>query len=350
MSRPAARAVGPAAAQATAAVLLGQVALPVLVGDFAGSLPPESRALIWMIGGLSCSAWIVAVSPSLARGLASPLEAADAGRGAAGARLRLGEARARAIAGWVVAAGAVALVHSVLRRPITLAIDLWLPGVLAEAGIAAAALLLILFCLLLVYRASRPAIEGATWLALDAFLSTHGAAAEPMPSPSAPERGAVAQAMAEATRPAAVDAGAMLAAAGSVLPAESTVAASASESGRQPAQATPDDVTVPAGASLAAARLSTPIPPQPARSAPSLATESPRLAADDPEATQPAAPAGESPLLTESTLPAAPAAEPSSPDELTQPSPPADDSTLVAEQPGAAGDSGERQPRAPAAG
>lgn len=156
--------VGAGVVQAVVAVVVGVVALPGIVG--ASAAGGQIGDVVWLIGGVVVSGWLIGVTPLLGAGLAMGLE------GLVGPRVSGGTVGV--VARWVVGVGDVVVVHAVLERPVVR-----VGGTVAEVGTVETAfgvgtVVVLLGLLIWLHRQARPVVEAATWQALDALIATTG--------------------------------------------------------------------------------------------------------------------------------------------------------------------------------
>ncbi|HLG51794.1 MAG TPA: hypothetical protein VKY56_09195, partial [Chloroflexota bacterium] len=104
------------AAQTVLAALLGLVVLPALFGPASPASDLRPEMLSWLVLEGILSAWLIILTPSLARGLGALLEPLEAAAGALPWRLDRGQAHH--VATLIVAVGAVLVVQAMLRAPI----------------------------------------------------------------------------------------------------------------------------------------------------------------------------------------------------------------------------------------
>ena len=168
-----------AVVQVIVAVLLGLFALPAIVdggGIQAVSVggSPATPAIVWLVGALVISVWLVVSGPALAAGTTHLLERLVAPDGASAERRSVTRAGAGVAAGWIVAVVEVVLIQAVLRRPVVLVVGTLTDPSTVDAAFAAGTLILLILLLIWLHRSTRPLVEAATWQALDALVATSG--------------------------------------------------------------------------------------------------------------------------------------------------------------------------------
>lgn len=168
-----------AVVQVIVAVLLGLFALPAIVDG--GSIQatsvggsPATPAVIWLVGALVISVWLVVSGPALGAGITHLLERLVAPEGASVGRQSVTRAGAGVAAGWIVAVVEVVLIQAVLRRPVVLVVGALTDPSTVEAAFAAGTLILLILLLIWLHRSTRPLVEAATWQALDVLVATSG--------------------------------------------------------------------------------------------------------------------------------------------------------------------------------
>jgi hypothetical protein len=169
--------------QFVAAGLIGVVLLPAVL---AGGAPPNAgplgqvptAAAAWLALAIIVAIWLAVVSVSLARALGRRLGAFQA------LVLRAThEDLSRKVASpfWlsalIVAVIDVALLEAILRRPLVAVFGAFGSPVVADAVVAAAALVVLLAGLVWLFQTARPLLEAATWFTLDGVLATSGSEA-----------------------------------------------------------------------------------------------------------------------------------------------------------------------------
>jgi len=165
--------------QAIVATLLGLFALPAIVDG--GSIQaasvgggPAIPAIVWLVGALLISGWLVVCGPALTGGTTHLLERLVAPDGASAGRRSATQAGAGVAAGWIVAVVEVVLIQAVLRRPVVLVVGTLTDPSTVDAAFAAGTLVLLILLLIWLHRSTRPLVEAATWQALDALVATSG--------------------------------------------------------------------------------------------------------------------------------------------------------------------------------
>jgi hypothetical protein len=156
--------VAPPLAAASAAALVGLVALPTLLN--------VSLAGVWFAAAIICALVTLIALPALARPLAAALGRLPQRTIAASETLLL--------ARLLIVAIELIVLQGMLRRPVALVLINSQP-IAVEAGIAAGALSLLLILLVWTYQTGRGLLRAVAWTALDAI-----------PTVSAPTPGAAA--------------------------------------------------------------------------------------------------------------------------------------------------------------
>ncbi|MGH2461254.1 MAG: hypothetical protein ACRDIY_20540, partial [Chloroflexota bacterium] len=172
------RATG-VAVQAVVAALVGLFGLPAIVG--AGSLQvasvgasPAAPSVVWLVGAVLVSGWLIACGPALARGASQILERLVAPEDASEGRRNVAQAGAGVAGGSIVAVVDVVVIQAMLRRPVVVVVGAITDPSTVDAAFAAGTLILLIILLIWLHRATRPLVEAATWQALDALVATSG--------------------------------------------------------------------------------------------------------------------------------------------------------------------------------
>jgi len=164
IERPAWNSVVVTVLLAALCAAIGIVALPMLFG----SSPSQLATIVWLVAAIVLSVLVIALALQLSPALASAILrclSADS----------ITKSQALLLARLLMIGLALVATQSILRRPVALLLgggDRSATPI--EAGIAAAALAVVLVLLVWMYQTARPMVQAATLRAIDAAIPTTG--------------------------------------------------------------------------------------------------------------------------------------------------------------------------------
>lgn len=142
---------------------IGMIVLPLLFG----SAPSQLATIVWLLAAIVVSVLVIALTLQLSNPLARAIlktVSADS----------ITVSQERLLARLLLVGLALVATQSILRRPIAILLGGDRSAIPIEAGIAAAALAVVLALLVWMYHAARPMVQAATLRAIDAAIPTTG--------------------------------------------------------------------------------------------------------------------------------------------------------------------------------